>query len=188
MLLDLKTLISKTAIDPELTPCQKQHAARRPRSRTRRIQAGIQETISSMGPCVGRRQDSSAYRFQMPTDRYFTLLLFPFRNEENGDRVFWWPEKTNDTKTNVKDCTESFVSCKNLTYQLPKKKHSGIPELNETVQEIQIDFTGKLTSENIYGDVLRRKFITCHGKIQQMAHRKSLQIIEGKNSDNFFNK
>ena len=56
VMLDLTTLISKTAIDPELTPCQKQHAARRPRSRTRRIQAGIGETISSMGRCVGRRR------------------------------------------------------------------------------------------------------------------------------------
>ena len=53
-MLDLKTLISKTAYRSGTNSCQKQHATRRPRNCTRQIQAGNREAIYPVGPCVRR--------------------------------------------------------------------------------------------------------------------------------------
>ena len=58
-----------------------------------------------------------------------------------------------DIENKVKDCTACLASGKNLKYQLPKKHYGKLEKLTEPVQEIQIDFTGKLHNKNINGDI-----------------------------------
>ena len=48
-MMDLKTLIAKTAIDPELTLRQNQHAERRPRDNSGWLPKFIRQTINQMG-------------------------------------------------------------------------------------------------------------------------------------------
>ena len=67
--------------------------------------------------------------------------------------IFWWPEMKQDIDKKVKDCTACFASGKNLKYQLPKKYNGKLEKLIEPGQEIQTDFTGKLHTKHIHGEV-----------------------------------
>ena len=119
-MLDLKTLILTTAIDPELT---------RVRSSMRRED---RETAPERyKPVLGKLSIRWSLVFvddqiAIPIDLRRQLLdILHFGHSgitkmETEAKIFWLPEKKNDIKTKVKDCTACLGSGKSLKYQSPK--------------------------------------------------------------------
>ena len=60
-------------------------------------------------------------------------------------KIFWWPDFNKDIEEKVKNCIACLSSDKNLKYQIPKNESGKIKVLTEPSQEIQIDFTRKIT-------------------------------------------
>ena len=152
-MLDLKTLISKTAIDPELT---------RVRSNMRREDREI--APEGYKPVFEKLSIRWGLLFVddqivVPIDlrrRLFDILHFGHSGTtkmETEAKIFWWPEKKNDFETKIKDCTACLASGNSLKYQLPKKYYGKLEKQTEPGQEIQFDFTGKLHNKNIHGEV-----------------------------------
>ena len=143
-MLDQKTLISKTAIDPELT---------RVRSSMRRedretAPEGYKPVFEKLSIRWGLLFVDD--QIVVPIDlrrRLFDILHFGHSGKtkmETEAKIFWWPEKKNDIETKLKDCTACLASGKSWKYQLPKKYYGKLEQLTEPGQEVQSDFTGKL--------------------------------------------
>ena len=152
-MMDLKTLISKTATDPELT-----HVRNSMRREDREI------TPDGFKPVFDKLSIIWALVFVddqivIPIDlqrRLLDILHFGhagMTKMETEAKIFWWPTKKSDIEMKVKDCTACLASGKNLKYQLPSKHYGKLGKLTEPGQEIQIDFTGKLHNKKINGDV-----------------------------------
>ena len=148
----LKTLISKTAIGPELT---------RVRTSMRRED---RETIPD-GYCTVFDKLSIRWglvsvddQIAVPIDirrRLLDILHFGhtgITKMTSKAEIFRWPNKKQDIETKVKDCTACLASGKNLNYQLPKNDYGKLEKLSESGQEIQIDFIGKLHNKNLSGE------------------------------------
>ena len=152
-MLDLKTLISRTAIDPELTRVRTS-MIREDRETAPYGYKLVFEKLSIrwglvfvddqiVGPIDLRR-------------RLLDILHFGHSGRtkmETEAKIFCWPEKKNDIETKVKDCTACLASGKSLKYQLPKKHFGKLEKITEPGQELQIDFAGKIHNKNIHGDV-----------------------------------
>ena len=141
--MDLKTMIAKTAIDPELT---------RVRTRLRRedcetIPDGYRTVFDKLSIRWGLVFVDD--QLVIPIDlrrRLLEILHFGhsgITKMMSEAKIFWWPNMMKDIENKVQDCTACLASGKNLEYQIPKK-HYGKLKLSEPGQEIQIDFTGKL--------------------------------------------
>ena len=152
-MMDLKTLISKTATDPELT-----HVRNSMRQEDREI------TPDRYKPVFDKLSIRWGLVFVddqivVPIDlrrRRLDILHFGhagMTKMETEAKIFWWPTKKSDIKMKVKYCTACLATCKNLKYQLPSKHYGKLEKLTEPEQEIQIDFTGKLHNQKIHGDV-----------------------------------
>ena len=140
-MLDLKTIISKTAIDPELTLVRS--------SMRREDRETAPDGYKLVFEKLSSRWDLLFVDDQIvvPIDsrrRLLDILHFGhsgLMKMETEDKTFWWPEKKNDIETKLKDCTACLASGKNLKYQLPKKHYGKLEKLTEPRQEIQNDFT-----------------------------------------------
>ena len=143
-MLDLKTLISKTAIDPELT---------RVRASMRREER--ETTPEGCRPVFDKLSIRWGLVFMddqivLPVDlrrRLLDILHFGHAGTTKmiaEAKIFWWPDINRDIENKVKDCSACLASGKNLKYQLPKNHYGKLKKLTEPGQEIQIDFTGKL--------------------------------------------
>ena len=152
-MLDLKTLISKTAIDPELT---------RVRASMRREER--ETTPEGYRPVFDKLSIRWGLVFMddqivVPVDlrrRLLDILHFGHAGTTKmiaEAKIFWWPDINRDIENKVKDCIACLASGKNLKYQLPKNHYGKLEKLTEPGQEIQIDFTGKLHNKRINGDV-----------------------------------
>ena len=152
-MLDLKTLISKTAIDPELT---------RVRASMRREER--ETTPEGYRPVFDKLSLRWGLVFMddqivVPVDlrrRLLDILHFGHAGTTKmiaEAKIFWWPDINQDIENKVKDCIACLASGKNLKYQLPKNHYGKLKKLTERGQEIQIDFTGKLHNKRINGDV-----------------------------------
>ena len=147
-MLDLKTLISKTAIDPELTRVRtSMHREDRESIRTVFDKLSIRWGLIFVDHQIVIHIDLRR--------RLLDILHFGhsgITKMTTEAKMFWFPNKKQDIETKVKDCTACLASGKNPNYQLPKKHYEKLETLSEPGQEIQIDFTGtlhnkKLTSE-----------------------------------------
>ena len=152
-MLDLKTLISKTATDPELT-----HVRNSMRREDREITPdGYKPVFDKLSIRWGLVFVDD--QIVIPIDlrrRLLDILHFGhagMTKMETEAKIFWWPTKKSDIEMKVKDCTACLASGKNLKYQLPSKHYGKLGKLTEPGQEIQIDFTGKLHNQKIHGDV-----------------------------------
>ena len=152
-MMDLKTLISKTATDPELT--QVRNSMRR---EDREITPdGYEPVFDKLSIRWGLVFVDD--QIVIPIDlrrRLLDNLHFGhagMTKMETEAKIFWWPTKKSDIEMKVKDCTACLASGKNLKYQLPSKHYGKLGTLTEPGQEIQIDFTGKLHNQNLPGDV-----------------------------------
>ena len=152
-MMDLKTLIARTAIDPELT----------------RVRISMRREDREATP-EGYRQVFGKLSIQwrlifmddqivVPVDlrrRLLDILHFGHAGLTKMTaeaKIFWWLNITRDIENKAKDCTACLASGKNLKYQLPKNHYGNLKTLTEPGQEIQIDFTGKLHNKKINGDV-----------------------------------
>ena len=120
-MMDLKTLISKTAIDPELTRVRN---IMRPEDR---------ETIpESYRTAFDKPSFTWGLIFVddqivVPIDlrrRLLDILYFGHSGTTKmitEAKIFWWLGMNQDIENKVKDCTACLASCKNFKYQLPKK-------------------------------------------------------------------
>ena len=152
-MLDLKTLISKTAIDPKLT----------------RVRASMRREDRDTTPDGYRPAfDKLSIRWGLvfmddqivvPVDlrrRLLDILHFGHAGMTKMTaeaKIFWWPDIDRDIENKVKDFIACLASGKNSKYQLPNSHYGKLKKLTETGQEIQIDFTGKLHNKRINRDV-----------------------------------
>ena len=67
-------------------------------------------------------------------------------------KTFRWPNITKDIDDKVKMCIACLSSGMNLKYQIPKHQSGKLKTLTEPGQEIQIDFTGKLHNKKLNGE------------------------------------
>ena len=151
--MDLKTLISKTATDPELT-----HVRNSMRREDREITPdGYKPVFDKLSIRWGLVFVDD--QIVIPIDlrrRLLDILHFGhagMTKMETEAKIFWWPTKKSDIEMKAKDCTACLASGKNLKYQLPSKHYGKLGKLTEPGQEIQICFTGKLHNQKIHGDV-----------------------------------
>ena len=150
--LDLKTLISKTATDPELTRVRK--SMRREDRET--IPDGYRTVFDKLSIRWGLIfvDDQIVIAIDLRR-RLLDILHFGhsgIMKMTTEAKIFWWPNKKQDIETKVKDCTACLASGKNLYYQLPKKHYGKLENLSEPGQELQIDFTGKLHNKKFNGE------------------------------------
>ena len=151
-MLDLKTFISKTAIDPEMT----------------RVRASMRREENDTAP-EGYRPvfDKLSIRWGLvfvddqiavPIDlrrKMIEILHFGHSGTTkmlSDAKIFWWPEMRKDIEQKVKDCTACLATGKNLKYQIPKNQYGKLEKLSEPGQELQIDFTGKLHNKKLNGE------------------------------------
>ena len=148
-MLDLKTLISKTVIDPEMT----------------RVRTSMRRDERDSAPKGYRAVfDKLSVRWVLvfvddqiavPIDlrrRLIEILHFGHTGITkmlSDAKIFWWPEMRKDIEQRVKDCTACLAPGKNVKYQIPKNKYRKLEKLSEPGQEIQNDFTGKLHNKNL---------------------------------------
>ena len=121
--------------------CRNQHAAGRPRSRTRRIQAYSKKLSIRWSLVFVHDQIVVSIDLRR---RMLDILHFGhsgMTKMKTEAKIFWWPEKQNDIGTKLKDCTACIASAKNLKNQLPRI-HYEKPVI-ETGEKIQIIFKGK---------------------------------------------
>ena len=144
-MMDLKTLIAKTAIDPELTRVR--NSMRREDRET--IPDGYRTVFDKLSIRWGLVfvDDQIVVpihlRRKLPDIIHFSHSGITKMNA--GAKIFWWPGMKQDIENKVKDCTAYLATGKNLNYQIPKKHYGKLEKLTEPGQEIQIDFTGKIT-------------------------------------------
>ena len=148
-MLDLKSLISKTAIDPEMT----------------RVRASMRREKKDTAP-EGYRPvfDKLSIRWGLvfvddqiavPIDlrrKFFEILHFGHSGTTkmlSDAKAVWWPEMRKDTEQKVKDCTAFLATCKNFKYQIPKNQYGKLEKQSEPGQELLIDFTRKLHNKNL---------------------------------------
>ena len=151
-MLDLKTLISKTAIDPELTRVR--NSMRREDRET--IPNGYRTVFDKLSIRWGLIFVDD--QIVIPIDlrrRLLDILHFGhsgITKMTTEAKIFWWPNKKQDIETKVKDCTACLASGENLNYQLPKKHYGKLEKLFEPGQELQIVFTRKLHNKKLNGE------------------------------------
>ena len=152
-MMDLKTLIVKTAIDPELTRVRT--SMRRKDRET--IPDGYRNAFDKLSIRWGLIFVDD--QILIPIDlrrRLLDILHFGhsgITKMMSEARIFWWPGMKQDIENKVKDCTACFASGKNLKYKLPKKYYGKLEKLTDPGQELQIDFTGNLHNKIIHGEV-----------------------------------
>ena len=151
-MLDLKTLISKTAIVPEMT----------------RVRASMRREEKDTAPeGYGPGFDKLSIRWGLvfvddqiavPIDlrrKLMDILHFGHSGTTkmlSDAKIFWWPEMRKDIEQKVKDCTACLATGNNLKYQIPKNQYGKLEKLSESGQELQIDFTGKLHNKKLNGE------------------------------------
>ena len=147
-MLDLKTLISKTAIDPEMT---------RVRASTRREEKdtapeGYRPVFDKLSSRWGLVFVDD--QIAVPTDLRRKHFGHSGTTKMLSDaKIFWRPEMRKDIEQKVKDCTACLARGKNLKYQIPKNQYGKLEKLFEPGQELQIEFTGKLHNKNLNGEL-----------------------------------
>ena len=152
-MMDLKTLIARTAIDPELT-----------RVRISMRRQDREATPEGYKQVFGKLSIRWGLIFMddqivVPVDlrrRLLDILHFGHAGLTKMTaeaKIFWWPNITRDIENKTKDCTACLASGKNLKYQLPKSHYGNLKTLTGPGQEIQIDFTGILHNKKMNGDV-----------------------------------
>ena len=133
-MMDLNTLISKTATDPELT-----HVRNSMRRGDREITPdGYKPVFDKLSIRWGLVFVDD--QIVIPIDlrrRLLDILHFGhagMTKMETEAKIFWWPTKKSDIEMKVKDCTACLASGKNLKYQLPSKHYGKLGKLIEQGQ------------------------------------------------------
>ena len=152
-MMDLKSLIARTAIDPELTRVRIS-MRREDREATPEGYKPVFRKLSIRWGLIFM-DDQIVVSVDLRR-RLLDILHFGragLTKMTAEAKIFWWPNITRDIENKAKDCTACLASGKNLKYQLPNSHYGKLKTLTEAGQEIQIDFTGKLHNKKVNGDV-----------------------------------
>ena len=151
-IMDLKTLIPKTAIGPELTRVRSS-MRREDRDTTPDGYRAVFDKLSiRWGLVIMDNQ------IVVPVDlrtRLLDILHFGHAGMTKMTaeaKIFWWPGFNRDIENKAKDYIACLASGKNLKYRIPNNHYGKLKKLTELGQEIQIDFSGKLHNKRINGD------------------------------------
>ena len=122
-MVDLKTLIAKTAADPELTRVR--NSMRREDRET--IPHGYRTVFDKLSIRWGLVFVDDQILVSIDLRRRL-LDIIHFGHSGitkmiSEARILWWPKMKQDIENKVKDCTACLASGKNLKYQLPKKHY-----------------------------------------------------------------
>ena len=174
-MLDLKTSISKTPRDPELTFVRSSMLREDREIAADEYKPSIEKLSIRWGLVFVDDQ------IVVPIDLRRRLLdilhfgHFGITKMETEAKISWWPEKKNDIEIKVKDRTACLAPGKNLVYKLPKKHYGRLEKMTKPGQEIQIDYTGKLHKINIDGNV---KILIA---VNRFSKRPTVKICRTKN-------
>ena len=133
-MMDLKTLIAKTAIDPELTHIRT--SMRREDRET--IPDGYRNAFHKLSIRWGLVFVDD--QIVIPIDsRRILLDILHFGHSGitkmmSEAHMFWWPGMKQDIENEVRDCTACFGSGKNLKNHIPKNYYGKLENLNEPGQ------------------------------------------------------
>ena len=149
-MLDLKTLIAKSATDAELD----------------RVRNAMRKNAKNTSPEAYRttfEKLSNKWGLTFNDDRVIVAnelrkkLLETLHFGHAGSskmaaevKIFWWPHMQKEIEEKAKNCVAFIASGKNLKYR--KREFGKLKTLTEPGQEIQIDFSGKLTNEKLNGE------------------------------------
>ena len=151
-MLNLKTLISKTAIDPEMTRVQA--SMRREEKDTE--PEGYRPVFEKLSIRWGLVfvDDQIAVPINLRRKLIETLHFGHSGTTKilSDAKIFWWSEMRKDIEQKVKDCTACLATGKNLKNLIPKNQYGKLEKLSEPGQELQIDFTEKLHSKKLDGE------------------------------------
>ena len=148
-MLHLKTLISKTAIDPEMTRVRNSMRREERDSVPEGYRVVFDKLSIRWGPVFVDDQ------IAVPIDlrrRLNEILHFGHSGTTkmlDDAKIIWWPETRKDIERRVNDCTACLATGKNPKYQLQKNRYGKLENISEPGQELQIDFTGKLHNKNL---------------------------------------
>ena len=151
-MLDLKTLIAKSATDAELNRVR--DAMRRNDKNT--APEAYRTTFEKLSNKWGLT--FSDHRIVVPNElrkKLMETLHFGharYTKMTSEAKIFWWPNMQEEIEENAKNCAACMDSGKNLKYQIPKREFGKLKSLTEPGQEIQIDFSGKLNNEKLNGE------------------------------------
>ena len=136
-MLDLKSLISRFAIDSELT---------RVRASVRLVDRdnynGYWPVFEKLSKRWGLVFVDDQSVIVIPVDLQRRLLaIVHFGNAGNTKmlaeaKIFWWPDSNRDLKHKVKDCIVCLASGKSLKYQLPSNHYGKMKKVTEPGHEI----------------------------------------------------
>ena len=131
-MLDLKRLISKTAIDPELTRVRAS-MKREERDTTSEGYRPVFDKLSMRWGLVFMDD-----QIVVPVDlRRWLLDILHFGHAGMTKmtaeaKIFWWPDINRDIENKVKDCIACLASGKKFKYQLPNNHYGKLKKNNRT--------------------------------------------------------
>ena len=150
-MMDLKTLIAKTAIDTELTSVR--NSMRREDRET--IRDGYRTEFDKLSIRWGLVfvDDQTVAPIDL-RQRLLDIIHFSHSGITkmiSEARILWWPEMKQDIENKVKNCTACLASGKNLKYQLPKKTLRKTRKTNRTRPRNTNRFYRKITKQKYTG-------------------------------------
>ena len=152
-MMDLKTLISRTAIDLNLSRLR--NSMRREIRETK--PQGYWTVFDKLSIRWGLIFVDDQIVILIDLRRYLLDILHfghsGITKMTSEAKIFWWLGMKQDIENKVKNCTACLASGKSLEYRLPKNHYEKLGKLSEPGQEIHIDFTGKLHNKNLHGEV-----------------------------------
>ena len=151
-MLGLKSIIEKTATDPELIKVRLCVRRRNKNQAPHDFKHGFEKISDRWGILF------SDDRIIIPSELRPKLLQTLHHGHAGSTKmladakIFWWPGISKAIERTSSNCVACMSSGKNLKYQLPEKSFGKLTELTEPGQEIQIDFSGKLHNRKISGE------------------------------------
>ena len=181
-MLDLKTLNSKTAIDPEMTRVRASMRREEKDTASEGYRPGFDKLSIRWGLVFVDDQ------IAVPIDlrrKLIEILHFGHSGTTkmlSDAKIFWWPEMRKDIEQKIKDCTACLATGKYLKYQIPKNQNRKLEKLSEPGQELQIDFTGKLHNKKLNGE---RQILTAIDRFSKWSTAKISKTSETKEVTGF---
>ena len=147
-MLDLKTLMSKTAIDPEMTRVRAS-MRREERDTAPEVYRPVFDTLSIRWVLVFVDEQIAVPIYLRR--RLIEILHFGHSGTTkmlSDAKLFLVAGNAEGHRTKIKYCTACLPTGKNLKYHIPKSQNGKFKKLSEPGQKLQIDFTGKIWTEN----------------------------------------
>ena len=142
-MLDLKTLMSETAIDPEMTRVQAS-MRKEERDTAPEVYRPVFDTLSiRWGLVFVDEQIAVPSTYEEDSLKSYTSVI-PEQPKCYRMRSFLVAGNAEGHRTKIKYCTACLSTGKNLKYHIPKSQNGKFKKLSEPGQKLQIDFTGKI--------------------------------------------